>query len=80
MSVRWIISQLAENLISFIHPLSGSHCRHRHSEDCFCYPRKLKPLNEISDEHEPLRPKVFIQPKYKRDIPKTNNTNNSSDK
>ena len=79
MSVRWIISQLAENLISFIHPLSGSRCCHRHSEDCFCYPRKLKPLNK-SDEREPLRPKVFTQPKYEQNVPKTNTTNNSSDK
>ena len=69
-----------EYLISFIHPLSGTDCPPRHSKDCFCNPRDIKPLIKISDQCEPVRPKVFTKPKYDRNSPKTNTTNTSSDK
>lgn len=83
MSVKWINSRLKpEYLISFIHPLSGAESHPRHSKDCFCNPREIKPLNKTSDDCEPVRPKVFTKPKYDRNTPKTNTntSNHSSDK
>jgi len=60
----------------------GAESHPRHSKDCFCNPREIKPLNKTSDDCEPVRPKVFTKPKYDRNTPKTNTntSNHSSDK
>ena len=83
MSVKRINSRpKPEYLISFIHPLSGAEIHPRHSRDCFCNPREIKPLNKISDDCETVRPKVFTKPKYDRNTPKNNTktSNKYSDK